>query len=120
MIRWTVGPEFVPAALAVRIMIWGYLIGFIFTWVRPTIIAIGKPSLGNLAGLVTAAVVLSLSILLIPKYGYIASSGMWILAFIIGNTMLIGGYICHLSHLTAHSNSNCIRKRDDRFGDSNL
>ena len=102
VIRWTVGTQFAPAALAIRIMIWGITIGCVFTWARPTVIAIGMPVLGNIAGAVGAITVLILAFALVPSYGYVASSSLAVLNYIVGNLILIGGYTHHL-HRNKHA-----------------
>jgi len=100
VIKLTVGSEFDSAVLAVRIMILGVTIGCIFTWARPTVIAIGKPVIGNIASMTGAIMVLFLAIIFVPSYGYLASASLAVLNYAVGHIIVIGGYFYYLRQKT--------------------
>ena len=89
----TVGPEFGSSVLSIRIMTWGITIACVFVWARPTVIAIGKPIIGNIAGMINAFLFLLVSLLLVSKYGYVASSAIFLLPFISGSIIHICSYL---------------------------
>ncbi len=93
IMRLAYGPDFIEAAHAIRIMVWGITLSCVFTWVRPTIIAIGKPQIGNLTGFINTIGFLAALALLVPKYGYIGAATAYLVPFVLGHTVLITYYL---------------------------
>jgi O-antigen/teichoic acid export membrane protein len=93
----TVGSEFAPSVLAIQIMVWGMGVGCVFTWVRPTIIAIGKPVVGNVAGMICAVFFIIFSLFIVFLFGYIGSAIAFLIPYILGHIIVIGYYFRYLS-----------------------
>lgn len=89
VIRFTYGREFVPAVTALQIMVWGITLASVFTWVRPTIVTIGKPHISNLIGFIGTLVFLSGSFILVPLFGYIGSAILYIVPRVLGHVIII-------------------------------
>jgi O-antigen/teichoic acid export membrane protein len=49
IIQWTAGPDYLPAVDALRILAVAIGLQFIFNWLHPAALAIGRPSISNLA-----------------------------------------------------------------------
>ena len=88
----TAGVEFLPAATAARIMIWGVLWRIIFVWLTPTAIAIGRPQYTNLTGLVSAVVLLLLLVSLVPRFGIMGAAAAYTVTSTIGPSLLL--FLC--------------------------
>jgi O-antigen/teichoic acid export membrane protein len=68
--------EAAPAYPAVLVLLLGYSFGSIFTWNRPLLLALGKPSYPLLISAVVGAIELMLAIILVPRYGYLAQAAL--------------------------------------------
>jgi O-antigen/teichoic acid export membrane protein len=90
IIRLIVGAEYLPAVIAVRIMIWGHVIAGAFVWVRPLLLAAGKPNIPTLANLVCAFITVTFSVLFVPAYGHIGSAIVFLLPWLVGHMIIIG------------------------------
>jgi len=99
VIRWTVGPDFAPAALAVQIMVWGVTLASVFTWTRPTIIAMGKPEIGHLAGMLGALLYLGLSLVVVPMGGYVGTAFMYLIPSINWVVIVSVSYLIQLKNI---------------------
>ena len=95
------GPEYLPAVTTMSIMIWGTTISCVFTWARPTIIAVGRPGVANVAGAVGATTVLVFSLLLVPSFGYIASAALLVWHAAIAHLIVLGGSYRHIRRVRA-------------------
>jgi O-antigen/teichoic acid export membrane protein len=78
LIKYVIGPEFMHTAEPARIMLFGIFIAIIFLWVRPAFLSMGRPGTLTLINLFNAAVMFALSLLIVPKLGYIGSAIMYI------------------------------------------
>lgn len=79
------GAAYLAAAPALGIMVWGGAVGGIFAWVRPMLLAIGRadvPAKINAAG---AALLVACSVVLVPRYGYLASAAVSLLPWVLGH-----------------------------------
>jgi O-antigen/teichoic acid export membrane protein len=67
-------PEYLPAALVIRIAVWGLVVANMRAWGRPAILSMGRPQL--LTYLMTAAMVLRvcLNLILIPRLGFVGAT----------------------------------------------
>ena len=84
-----IGKEFLPAAAAVRIMIWGIVIAGIFVWARPSILAVNKPEVSLVASLIGAAILLCWTIITVPFWGYMGSAVGFNISYVLGQIILI-------------------------------
>lgn len=89
VINMTVGSEFAPSVLSVRIMLWGITVGCIFTWARPMVIAIGKPQIGNLTSFIGACFFFIFSLFFVPIWGHLGTAITWVLLYLITQTIMI-------------------------------
>ena len=92
LINWTVGKEFLLSVIAVRIMVWGMLIASIFLWVRPALLSMGRPEVLTYANAFSAITMLGLSFIIVPKFGYIGSSLIYIYPYFVGHLITIMAY----------------------------
>jgi O-antigen/teichoic acid export membrane protein len=81
----TVGASFIPAVASTRLMVLGALIAALFFWTRPTILAMGKPHIPAWVNLISVFLVIGLSILIVPLYGFLGSAGIYIVPILFGN-----------------------------------
>ena len=68
--------ESAPAYFAVLILLIGYGFGSIFTWNRPLLLALGKPSYPLVIAAVVGVIELALAVLLVPRFGYLAQAAL--------------------------------------------
>ena len=68
--------EATPAYPAVLVLLIGYSFGSIFTWNRPLLLALGKPSYPLVIAAVVGVIELILAIILVPRYGYLAQAAL--------------------------------------------
>ncbi len=95
-VRMTVGEEFLPSVAAIRIMIWGIVIAVTFIWARPTVIAMGKPEIGNWAAGFDAVLFVTISLVLVSRLGYIGSAMMFVLSYLLSHMVYLGAYCLEL------------------------
>jgi O-antigen/teichoic acid export membrane protein len=76
-------PEAAPAYPAVMVLLIGYSFGSIFTWNRPLLLALGKPSYPLLIAAVVGVIELILAIILVPRFGYLAQAALLSSYFIV-------------------------------------
>jgi O-antigen/teichoic acid export membrane protein len=96
VVRLSVGEEYSPSVPAMRIMIWGIVVAITFIWARPTVVAIGKPQIGNLAGGIEVVFYLVMSLIIVPKWGYLGTAVMFLVPYVLGHLIVIGGYFRYL------------------------
>ena len=90
------GADALPAAGAIRIMVWGAVIAIAFIWARPSVIAVGKPSITNIAGFIAAAIFVAVTFLTVPAYGLLASATASLIPYVVGHVIVLGGLALHL------------------------
>ena len=61
---------------AVLILLIGYSFGSIFTWNRPLLLALGKPSDPLVIAAIVGIIELVLAFILVPRYGYLAQAAL--------------------------------------------
>ncbi|MCI0608143.1 MAG: oligosaccharide flippase family protein [Anaerolineae bacterium] len=76
-------PEAAPAYPALLILLMGYSFGSIFTWNRPLLLALGKPSYPLVIAAVVGVIELALAFLLVPRFGYLAQAALLSSYFIV-------------------------------------
>jgi len=96
IVNLTVGEDFLPAVAAIRVMVWGIVIAVTFVWARPTVIAIGKPQIGNLAGGIGVVLYVAISLIIVPLWSYLGTATMFLLPYVVGHIIVAGGYFLHL------------------------
>ena len=93
IIKYTVGGEFIPATLSVRIILWGILVSIIFSWTRPVLLSMGRPGILTSANAFNAITMFIFSLMLVPKLGYIGSSLMYVYPYLAGHIISIFAFI---------------------------
>ena len=76
-------PEAAPAYPAVLILLIGYGFGSIFTWNRPLLLALGKPSYPLIIAALVGIIELALAFALVPRFGYLAQAALLSAYFVI-------------------------------------
>jgi PST family polysaccharide transporter len=74
IVRMSVGSEFLPAAPAVRIMVFGVLVNAALVWSRPLALTAGRPDVSTKAFAASAVILAVTSALLVPRFGYMGSA----------------------------------------------
>ena len=72
-----------PAYAAVLVLLIGYSFGSIFTWNRPLLLALGKPSYPLIIAAIVGVIELILAFILVPRYGYLAQAALLSSYFIV-------------------------------------
>jgi O-antigen/teichoic acid export membrane protein len=85
LIQITVGKSFLQSVTPTRILIFGAWVTAIFFWTRPTILAMGKSHIHPIVNFFNMVLVIALSFLLVPRYGFIGSAWIYVLPIVIGN-----------------------------------
>ena len=88
IIRIIYSPEFLPAYPALIILLGGFLIANTFYWNRIALLALGRPDLPMKVNLVLAVVKVTLILVLVPRYGYIASAALLAGFYAVGVSIL--------------------------------
>jgi len=76
LIRIVYGEEYLPAYPALMILLVGYLVANTFYWRRPALLALGRPDFPTKINLILAGLKIIGVILLVPRYGYLASAAL--------------------------------------------
>ena len=76
LIRLVYGEEYLPAYPALLILLVGYLVANTFIWRRPALLALGRPDFPTKLNLILAGLKVLGVILLVPRYGYLASAAL--------------------------------------------
>jgi len=76
LIRLVYGEDYLPAYPALVILMVGYLIANTIYWRRPALLALGRPDFPTKLNLILAGLKIAGVILLVPKYGYLASAAL--------------------------------------------
>ena len=74
LIQVTVGPEFVGAAAAVRIMVWGTLVYGIFSWAGNALTVMGRPGIVTMSTAARNCVLIAVSLLAVPRFGFMGAA----------------------------------------------
>lgn len=69
-------PDFLPAYPALIILLAGFLIANTFYWQRVALLALGRPDFPMKVNLVLAVIKIVLILVLVPRYGYLASAAL--------------------------------------------
>lgn len=69
-------PEALPAYPAVLILLVGYGFASIFTWNRPLLLALGRPSYPLIIAAVVGILEIILAFVFVPRFGYLAQSAL--------------------------------------------
>ncbi len=70
-------PGFLPAYPALLILLGGFLVANSFYWNRIALLALGLPSFPTKVNLIIAAVKLVGILILVPRFGYLASAALF-------------------------------------------
>lgn len=76
LIAWLYTPQFLPAYPALLILLLGYLVANTFYWRRSALLALGRADFPAKVNLVLAAFKMAGILLLVPRYGYLASAAL--------------------------------------------
>lgn len=76
LIAWLYTPEFLPSYPALMILLVGFLAANTFYWRRVSLLALGRADFPAKVNLVLAAVKLAAILILVPRYGYLASAAL--------------------------------------------
>ncbi len=88
IIRIIYSPEFLPAYPALIILLGGFLIANTFYWNRIALLALGRPDLPMKVNLVLAVIKVTLILVLVPRYGFIASAALLAGFYAVGVSIL--------------------------------
>jgi O-antigen/teichoic acid export membrane protein len=89
VIKAMIGNSFLPSMEAVRIMIWGGGFSLVFLWVRPVFLAAGKPGALTAINAVSAALMLALSLWVIPAFGFVGASWVYVFPIVVGHGLAL-------------------------------
>lgn len=76
LISWLYGPEFLEAFPALMVLLIGFLVANTFYWRRIALLALGQPGFPARLNFVLAAIKVLGIIILVPRYGFIASAAL--------------------------------------------
>lgn len=96
IIRLTVGGQFLPSVYAIRVMIWGMLLSTVCCWLRPALLAMGKPGILMISNAFTAVTLMLLSLLFVPSAGYRASAYLFLYTYLPGHVAGIIAYVKYI------------------------
>ncbi|HSF81198.1 MAG TPA: oligosaccharide flippase family protein [Anaerolineales bacterium] len=86
--RWVIrtfyNPEYLPAYPAVLILLVGFLLANTFYWNRTALLAIGHPDFPTKVNLVLAVLKVIGVLLLVPRFGYLASASLLAGSYLLG------------------------------------
>lgn len=80
-------PEFLPAYPALLILLAGFLVANTFFWNRTALLALGRPDFPTKVNLVLAALKVTGILLLVPRFGYLASAALLAGSYLLGVTI---------------------------------
>jgi O-antigen/teichoic acid export membrane protein len=69
-------PDALPAYPAMLILLVGYGFAGVFTWNRPLLLALGKPSYPLLIAAAVGVIEIALAFVFVPRFGYLAQSAL--------------------------------------------
>jgi O-antigen/teichoic acid export membrane protein len=93
-----IGAGFLPVVFAVRVMIWGFITAVVFLWVRPVFLSMGKPGILTIVNTINAVIMVILSFIFVPKFGYFASALIYTYTYIAGQVLAIFVFLRILKH----------------------
>jgi len=76
LIAYVYTPEFLPTYPALMILLVGYLVANTFYWRRSVLLALGRADYPAKVNLLLAAAKLAAIVVLVPRYGYLASAAL--------------------------------------------
>lgn len=76
-------PEYAPAYLALLILLVGYGVANIFFWNRTLLLALDQPDYPLMVGAAAAIAKVLLTLLLVPRYGYLMEAALLSLYFVV-------------------------------------
>jgi O-antigen/teichoic acid export membrane protein len=79
------GKEYLPASNALRIVTLGVVISKLIFWISPALLAIGRPGLRTISGIISTTIYVIALFLLVPKFSYMGAAFAY-LAFSIVRT----------------------------------
>jgi O-antigen/teichoic acid export membrane protein len=92
------GTGFLPAVFAIRVMLWGFIVAVVFLWVRPVFLSMGKPGTLTIINTFNAVIMVILSLIFVPKFGYFASAVIYTYPYIAGHLLAIFVFLRILKH----------------------
>jgi len=72
LIRWTYGPEFLPAYTALVILLVGFTFVNIFYWNRVALLSLARPIFPTIVNFIGMVFKVAAIFMLVPRYGYVA------------------------------------------------
>jgi O-antigen/teichoic acid export membrane protein len=89
LIGWLYTPQFLPAYPALLIVLLGYLAANTFYWRRSALLALGRADFPAKVNLALAGVKMVGILLLVPRYGYLASAALLVGFYWIGTLITV-------------------------------
>lgn len=83
------GADFLPAFPALMIVLVGLMIANAFYWRRPALLALGEPGFPTQVNLGLALLKLAGILLLVPRWGYLASAGLLAGFYLLGTILTV-------------------------------
>ena len=91
--RWAIGffyrAEYLPAYPAVLILLLGFLVANTFYWHRTALLSVGRPDFPTKVNLLLAVLKVAGALLLVSRFGYLASAGLLAGSYLLGVTVSV-------------------------------
>jgi len=85
----TAGQDFIPAVVAIRIMIVGIVVAVLLFWTHPAYLAMGRADAHVKVNAVSSALLIVLTFLLVPTLGFIGSAINFVIPYLFGHAIAI-------------------------------
>lgn len=89
LIAWLYGNDFLPAFPALMIVLVGLMIANTFYWRRPALLALGEAGFPTQVNLTLALIKLAGILLLVPRWGYLASAALLAGFYLVGTALTV-------------------------------
>lgn len=87
IVRVFVGEGFFPVASLVKIMVWGITVAVVTLWVRPVFLSMGRPGVLTVINVCNALMLIILSLIFVPRFGYFASAIIYTYPYVAGHLL---------------------------------
>lgn len=89
LIQYLYKPEYLPAFPALMILLAGFLVANTFYWNRIALLAVGQPDFPAKVNLVLAIIKVTGMLLLVPRFGFLASAALLAGSYLLGVTVSV-------------------------------
>jgi O-antigen/teichoic acid export membrane protein len=93
VIRIAAGREYIPAAMAVRVMLPGVILATVFLWLRPVFLAMQRPAILTCINALGAASMVALSLCVVPRFGFIGSSFLFVYPYVLWHVIILAIFV---------------------------